>query len=738
MPKYATVVLDRPIDKEFDYLIPAPLEEAVKAGVRVVIPFRSRRVLGYVVALSETSDHRKVREILSVRDRKPVVSEALLRLAKWISDYYFCSLSVAIRCIVPSSVRKGKGAKMPLFARIVPGRTVEKADRESLAKKAPKQALVVEILSRNDGPMQLRELLKNAKATRGTIRSLEKKGFVLLERERMYRDPWGEEQILPTEHLPPTAEQTRALRHIKEALQSRTFSVVLLHGITGSGKTEVYLQAIDEVLTRKEGAIVLVPEISLTAQTIERFKARFSEDVAVLHSRLSAGERLDEWERLREGRARVVVGARSAIFAPVPRLGLIVVDEEHERTYKQKEAPRYHARDVAVMRGKLEDAIVILGSATPSVESYRNGVVGKYRVFKLPRRVGDRRLPHVTIVDMKEEIRRSGRMTFFSRCLVGAMEERLQKGEQVILFLNRRGFSPFVICHRCGYVQKCPNCSISLTMHGEGQRLLCHICGFEQKAPTRCPRCTSTSIRFLGLGTQKLEMLASRIFPKYRVGRMDTDSMSGKAAHKETLDAFRAGELHILLGTQMIAKGLHFPNVTLVGVVSADTALHFPDFRASEYTFQLITQVAGRAGRGEVPGEVIVQTFAPNHPAIMAASHQDYVSFYRQEFPFREELGYPPVNRFILVTLRGRNEHAVSWISKHFAKVLSEVSPPGMEILGPAPSPISRAKGYFRWQLILKGKSVLEMTESLRRAMANVRLGKEIQVVVDVDPVSML
>jgi primosomal protein N' (replication factor Y) len=529
-----------------------------------------------------------------------------------------------------------------------------------------------------------------------------------------------------------------ALHHIKEALRERRFSVVLLHGVTGSGKTEVYLQAIDEALKLGRGAIVLVPEISLTPQTVEGFKSRFAENVAVLHSRLSAGERLDEWEKLREGKARVVVGARSAVFAPIRDLGLIVVDEEHEHTYKQEETPRYHARDLTVMRGTLENATVILGSATPSLESSWNAAIGKYRVFHLPRRIQNRPLPGVAIVDMREEIKRTGKMSFFSRRLLGAMEERLAKGEQVILFLNRRGFSPIMICRRCGFVQKCPHCSVSLTTHHEGGAMVCHLCGYVAVPPDRCPSCRSPHLRFPGLGTQKLELMVSKLFPEYRVGRMDTDSMTGKDAHAEALGAFRRGELRILLGTQMIAKGLHFPNVTLVGVMCADTALHLPDFRAAERTFQLLTQVAGRAGRGEVHGEVIVQTYAPNHPAIIAAGQQDYEAFYRQEIRFRQELGYPPVKRFVVVTLRGRNGEAVRWIGTRLAALLKGSAPPEIEVLGPAPAPIARARGQYRWQLILKGESVLRMNAALRDALGGFRAIKGIQIVVDADPVSML
>lgn len=738
MSKFASVVFDLGIDKQFDYRIPPQLEDSVEPGVRVYVPFRSRKLSAYVVAVTEGEGHPGAKEIVSVRDREPVVSASLIALAEWMASYYVCSLATALRCIVPSSVRKGHQAKMPFFVYLNRERVHDERSVNELCPKAHRQALALKALLSHDGPMQLRLLLRRAGSTQGSIRSLEKKGLVQLLRQRIYRDPWVGEEIEFEEHLPPTPEQANALAYLNGALEGKQFSVVLLHGITGSGKTEVYLQAIDTALKSGRGAIMLVPEIALTPQTVERFKARFAGSVAVFHSRLSDGERLDEWEKLRQGKARVVVGARSAIFAPVKDLGLIVVDEEHEHTYKQEEAPRYHARDVAVMRGKIESVTVLLGSATPSVESYRNAVTKKYALFRLPRRIQDRPLPSVTVVDMREELRRTGRMSFISRRLLKAMEERLERGEQVILFLNRRGFSPVLICGKCGHVQKCPNCSLSLTVHGEGAKLLCHLCGFSMVPQAHCPRCRSKGVRFPGIGTQKLELLMSKLFPGQRAGRMDADSMTGKHAHAETLAAFARGEIKILIGTQMIAKGLHFPNVTLVGVVCADTALNLPDFRAAEHTFQLITQVAGRAGRGDVPGEVIVQTYAPRHPSLVAASTQDYELFYRREIPFREELGYPPVKRFVIVTVRGRSEEAVKWVSRHLARMLKEGAGDVFELLGPAPSPIARAKGYYRWQMIMKGERVLAMNEILRPVISALRPGRNVQIVVDADPSSML
>ena len=738
MPKFATVVLEIPVDRQFDYLVPPELEGTVVPGVRVYVPFRSRRMSAYVVSVSEGKPHPGAKPIMTVRDAKPVIGEPVMRLAEWMASYYYCAIPAAIRCILPSSVRAGHRAKMPIFVTVDRTRVEGGGGVDALCPRAPKQALILKDLLGSEKPAAMQALLRRTGATQAAVRALEKKGLVTLARRRVWRDPWGDETVIHSGHLAPTPDQARALAHTGKALAERRFSVMLLHGVTASGKTEVYLQAIDDVLKSGRGAIMLVPEIALTPQTVEGFKARFARNVAVLHSRLSDGERLDEWEKVRDGKARVVVGARSAIFAPVADLGLIIVDEEHEHSYKQEDTPRYHARDVAVMRGKIEGAVVILGSATPSVESYRNALAGRYRLFRLPHRIGNRPLAPVTIVDMREEIRRVGRMTFFSRRLLAAMEDRLDKGQQVILFLNRRGFSPILSCRRCGFVQKCPNCSISLTTHREGETMLCHLCGFQGKSPSRCPKCGSPGIRFPGLGTQKLELMVKKLFPDRTVGRMDADSMAGKDAHAETLGAFKRGEIQILLGTQMIAKGLHFPNVTLVGVICADTALNLPDFRSSEVTFQLITQVAGRAGRGDVPGEVIVQTYAPTHPAILAARGQDYETFYRKEIVFREELGYPPVNRFVAVTLRGRGEEAVRWYSRQFARAAAAAAPAGIKVLGPATAPIARAKGYYRWQVILKGESVPRMNDVLKIVAGGLKPPKGIQIVVDADPIAML
>jgi primosomal protein N' len=540
-------------------------------------------------------------------------------------------------------------------------------------------------------------------------------------------------------------------------------SIFLLHGVTGSGKTEVYLQAIAHALAHGQGAIVLVPEISLTPQTVERFKARFSSGplqtlVAVLHSHLSSGERHDEWHKIRQGRARIVIGARSAIFAPVEPLGLIIVDEEHEYTYKQEEAPRYHARDVAVMRGHMENAVVVLGSATPSLESYYNCRRGKFTLLELPERVDDQKMPRVRVVDMRQAKRDGKGTPVFSPQLKEAITQRLERKEQTILFLNRRGYSSSLICEKCGHVCGCPNCSLALTYHRPEQLLRCHICGYSERVPAVCPneKCRNPGIRYSGLGTQKVEDILGKLFPQARVRRMDADVMKRKEDYRHVLGEFRAGKIDILVGTQMIAKGLHFPNVTLVGIIYADMALHQPDFRAGERTFQLLTQVAGRAGRGDIEGEVFVQAFTPFHPAIQYARRHDFVGFYEQEIEFREQLKYPPASRVALLTLKGRNEDKVKFSAEHVARqiqsqVQSPKSKPATEnapaeagagisdlmIAGPVPAPLLRAENLYRYHIMLRTRAMSRLSQMLAHITATLTLPDDVMLTVDIDPVDL-
>jgi primosomal protein N' (replication factor Y) len=615
--------------------------------------------------------------------------------------------------------------------------------------------------------MPLHELLELTGTTASTIRRLEDKGLVSISAQISERDPYAREHILPSQPLELNPSQAAALEKIKGAMERAAGilpaeqkkenyrqdagSTFLLHGVTGSGKTEVYLQAIAHTLEQGKGAIVLVPEISLTPQTVERFKARFSSGklqtlVAVLHSHLSSGERHDEWHKIRQGRARIVIGARSAIFAPVDPLGLIIVDEEHEHTYKQEEAPRYHARDVAIMRGQMEGAPVVLGSATPSLESYFNCRKGKYTLLELPDRVDDQKMPYVRVVDMRQTSGRGQNAQIFSPQLKEAMTQRLERGEQTILFLNRRGYSSSLQCPLCGFVAECPNCSISLTYHRTEQRLRCHICGHSAPVPNICPneKCRNPKIRYAGLGTQKVEETLGKLFPNARIHRMDADTMKRKDDYRKILGDFRAAKIDILVGTQMIAKGLHFPNVTLVGIIFADMALHQPDFRAGERTFQLLTQVAGRAGRGDIEGEVFVQAFTPFHPAIQYARRHDFEGFYEQELEFRAQLKYPPFGRVALITLKGRNEDKVKFSAEHLKRELDKkFSEPKIRsaseiiIAGPAPAPLLRAETFYRYQIMLRTPRMSALSRELAKSIQSLALPVDVMLAVDIDPVDL-
>jgi primosomal protein N' (replication factor Y) len=1034
----ARVSLEIALRKEFDYLIPPGLAGQIEVGSRVQVPFGPRKILGCVTALAEESAHVNLKPILKVIGAQTLVTPKVLKLARWIADYYCCAPETALKSVLPEAVRKEEsGWRERLFVRAL----AVSGEFPKLPKRQQEVWNIIE--ERRELPLQ--ELVELAETTPATVRKLEDRGLVEITPQISERDPYAREHILPSQPLPLNPAQESALKKIVGAMDAResaanillaegrqkdqsscgqnvggteigstlaelehgspffkkdapvekhsgwlphwrqanklyfvtfrlndsvaqnvldawkkereiwlnlhpapwssddraeyhrrftqrmedlldaghgscslarpeivqivedafchfdgtryqlgdfvimpnhvhllvrpaedeplekiiqswkTFtskaankllstqgafwreeyfdhivrseaqlekisayirenpakaklkegrfrlgcgsfvfgrkrqnavgvlsaegppkdqspcrqnvgSTFLLHGVTGSGKTEVYLQALAHALEQGKGAIVLVPEISLTPQTVERFKARFSSGklqtlVAVLHSHLSAGERHDEWHKIRQGRARIVIGARSAIFAPVEPLGLIIVDEEHEHSYKQEEAPRYHARDVAIMRGRMENAVVVLGSATPSLESYYNCKHGKYTLLELPERVDDQKMPHVRVVDMRQAAsRQRGKegIPIFSPQLKEAITQRLERKEQTILFLNRRGYSTSLQCPKCGYVAQCPNCSLALTFHRQEQKLCCHICGHVAPVPSVCPneKCKNPAIRFAGTGTQRVEETLAKLFPHARVKRMDADTMKRKDDYRKVLGDFRAGKTDILVGTQMIAKGLHFPNVTLVGIIYADLALHQPDFRAGERTFQLLTQVAGRAGRGDVEGEVFVQAFAPFHPAIQYARRHDFPGFYEQEIEFREQLKYPPVSRVALLTLKGRNEDKVKFSAEHLRKVLESTvrspqstvhSPQSSDgpasaksgcgqktvdfrdliIAGPAPAPLLRAETFYRYQIMLRTRAMSKLSQALAKIIETLALPEDVTLMVDIDPVSL-
>ena len=558
----------------------------------------------------------------------------------------------------------------------------------------------------------------------------------------MQRDPHADEQFIASDNLELNAEQIVALRAVEASLDAPDEArPILLHGVTGSGKTEIYLQAIRSTLSRGKTAIVLVPEISLTPQTVERFKSRFAakqDEVAVLHSHLSEGERHDEWHKIHSGRARIVIGARSAVFAPLANLGLIVVDEEHENSYKQEEAPRYHARDVAVVRAKIEKCVVVLGTATPSLESYYNATREKYQLVSLTQRVDDCQMPLIRIVDLRQERRKQKGPTILADKLRTAMADRLEKGEQTILFLNRRGFSTSLLCSNCGEARDCPNCSVALTFHRTAARLSCHLCGHTAAVPKKCPACNQDALIYSGFGTEKVEANVSQIFPKAVVRRMDADSMTRKDLYRETLRAFRAGKIDVLVGTQMIAKGLHFPNVTLVGIINADLALHLPDFRAGERTFQLLTQVAGRAGRGEQPGEVFVQTYTPFSPSIQFARHHDFAGYFEQELEFRERCDFPPFKHAVLITIRSEHEARAKFSAETLARRLKEALPDEFTLGSPAPAPLEKLQGHFCFHILIRGAAIMRLSRMIREVLDKLPFPEDVAVGVDVDPYQLL
>jgi primosomal protein N' (replication factor Y) (superfamily II helicase) len=779
----ARVTLEIALRKEFDYAIPPELAPRIDVGTRVKVPFGPRQVNGVVTAVLEESTHTNLRLIAKIIGASSPVTPKVLQLARWIADYYCCAPEIALKSVLPEAVRNEDAHhRERLFVRFAPV-------RGEIPKLTRRQQDLLNVIEEwRELPLQ--RLLTLTGATTATIRKLEDKGLITIAQQIDERDPYAKEEILPTQPLALNVEQASALQKIIAAMKkekggkgesgtsaSRSLSPVatfssatfLLHGVTGSGKTEIYLQAIAHALEQGKGAIVLVPEISLTPQTVERFKARFSSGslrtlVAVLHSHLSAGERHDEWHKIRQGRARIVIGARSAIFAPVDPLGLIVVDEEHEHSYKQEESPRYHARDVAVVRGQMEGAVVVLGSATPSMESFYNTKRGKYELIELRTRVDDQKMPIVRVVDMRAEGRKQKGIPIFSTQLKEAITRRLEKREQTILFLNRRGYSTSLQCPQCGYVAECPNCSVSLTFHRRAARLLCHICGHSSEAPKVCPepKCRNAAIRYSGLGTEKVEDTLGKLFPHARVTRMDSDTLKRKDDYRRILGDFRAGKIDVLVGTQMIAKGLHFPNVTLVGIIYADLSLHMPDFRAGERTFQLLTQVAGRAGRGDVEGEVFVQAFTPFHPAIQYARRHDFTGFYDQEIEFREQLKYPPLSRIALLTLRGRNEDKVRLSAEHVRTELEKMQratgiPPGsakdktatrqdpggtfggssLVIAGPAPAPLARAETFYRYQLMLRTTAMTKLSRTIAQMQETLALPDDVQMAVDIDPVDL-
>ena len=740
-PNYVRVIIDRGIRRELDYSVPETLADRIAIGSRVRVPFREKSALATVLATLGQSDAKGIRPIEALVGEAPALTPSLLELAHWMSAYYCCPLETVMRSLLPQVIRRAElGWRKQLV--IYPPKKIEYDKINNLRKRAPRQAELFDAIAKLEKPMPAAQLLRDTSSDNQTLRALAKRGLIELREEAVERDPHGDEQFVATTNLELNAEQAFALAKISDALAAHeNAKPILLHGVTGSGKTEIYLQAIRLALERGRSAIVLVPEISLTPQTVERFKSRFAEMhevVAVLHSHLSEGERHDEWHKIHLGRARIVIGARSAVFAPLKDVGLIIVDEEHETTYKQEEAPRYHARDVAVVRAKMEKCAVVLGSATPSLESYHNATIGKYDLALLTQRVDDQQMPLMRIVDLRRERRKEKIAPILSEKLSQAIADRLKKREQTILFLNRRGFSTSLLCSNCGKARNCPNCSVALTFHRHMARLSCHLCGHTAAVPKKCPECGKDALIYAGFGTEKVESTVSHLFPKANVRRMDADSMTRKEAYRETLRNFRAGKIDILVGTQMIAKGLHFPNVTLVGIINADLALHLPDFRAGERTFQLLTQVAGRAGRGDRPGEVFVQTYTPFSPSIQFARHHDFAGYFQQELEFREHCDFPPFKHAILITVRSAHEGRAKLSAETLVRRLKESLGPGFMLSDATPAPLEKLQGQFRFHILVRGEAVMRLSRLVRETLEKLPLPKDVVATVDIDPYQLL
>jgi primosomal protein N' (replication factor Y) len=732
----ADVVFNRAVDEAYSYLVPDRLRGLIAAGQRVKAPFGKgdRPAVGYCVSVGPPRTTHRLKTLEAILDREPLLSPEMLRLTRWIADHYLCAWGQVLEGVVPAGVKKHAGTRLLTYFRPADNAV----NRAAELKLTAKQRAVLDVLLSAGGPLRGDELAELAGCGAGPIQLLRGKGVIVATRRRTLAMPTATPVAEPAAEIVLNADQLRALDAIRAVIEVQRHETILLHGVTGSGKTEVYIRAIQEVVGYGRQAIVLVPEISLTPQTIRRFRSRFN-SVAVLHSHLSDAERHWQWQQIARGAVQVVVGARSAVFAPAPHLGMIVIDEEHETTFKQETVPRYHAVEVARQRAVMRGVPLILGSATPTLESWLRVQQGHDRLLSLPNRVEALPLPPVTVVDVRNDPQ-IGNGQAIGRALQTAMRQALGEGGQVILFLNLRGYSPALWCRSCGESLRCPNCDVSLTWHRDRGVVICHFCELTAAPPERCPRCGKPGLRYVGIGTQRLEQEVRIKFPDCHAVRMDSDSMKKPGSHDVALEAFRRGEVRILLGTQMIAKGLDFPNVTLVGVIDADTMLHQPDLRAAERTFQLLAQVSGRTGRSRRGGRVLVQTANPEEPAIKLAAMHDYPAFAERELKHRRELQSPPFVRMARVILRGPREELVKETARSFAEQLraaAETTQSPVRILGPAPAPAAKLKSLYRYHFRLTAPTTEQIHTLWKQVAPQLPRASDVEFVIDVDPLNM-
>ena len=739
--KYASVILDQAVGRTLDYGIPDDTAETAVVGSRVMVPLRSRSSYGYILEVKETSTFASVKAIERVCSDGALITGELLQLALWVATYYCAPLHKVLKALLPAPVRKEKQQhKEQLFVRRCATRKQLQSYCVDHRGRHPSQVAILDIMLKVQKGLLLTELLEKSGCSRSPVTALVKKGLLSIDTIRINRSPLEGSTFLPTQPKILNSEQSSALAAIHASLDKECYQCHLLHGITGSGKTEVYLQAIEYALKQGKNVLILVPEIALTEQTTERFRSRFQEPIALLHHRLSSGERFDSWHNIQKGQQRIVIGARSAVFAPLPRLGLIIVDEEHEASYKQnEEAPCYHARDVAVMRASMNRAVVILGSATPSLESYHNAIIGKYTLNTLNHRADSQaRLPDVTVVNMKSEYEKAGGYTTFSEPLIAGIAKRIAAKEQTILFLNRRGYHTSLICTTCGSALRCAHCDVALTFHKGSNQLACHMCGhIVTPPPSRCPSCQGGApLRFRGVGTEQIEAALNALFPDIRTLRLDADTTRHKGSHQQLLRAFATGKADVMIGTQMVAKGLDFPAVTLVAVLNSDAALNIPDFRASETVFQLITQVAGRAGRGERSGEVIIQTMMPDNSTIKRAATQDYIEFYNEEIAVRELFGYPPYSKMAKVVVSSRDEKRGQHHALKLQAAMVEALPATFEVYPVEKAGHGRIQNRYRYQFLIRGPTAQTMAATYHKVNLAIKKSGDHTAHIDINPLT--